>query len=94
MDIIARMTPGEHLSLPPEVRDALGLGAGDAVLIRLEAQRAVLTRIPSLRETAGSVPVPDEVRGASWAEIRRSAEHAAAREADARWRRSSARIEP
>jgi bifunctional DNA-binding transcriptional regulator/antitoxin component of YhaV-PrlF toxin-antitoxin module len=94
MAFIARMAAGEHLPLPPEVRDALELRTGDTVLIRVEGRRAVLTRIPSLHEVAGVVPVPDEVRGASWAEIRRSAEHAVAHEAEARWRRSDDRIEP
>ena len=87
MDAIARMTSKGQVTVPKAVREALGLGTGDAVLFRVEDGRAVVTRIPSIVEVAGTVPVPDDVRGMPWDEVRAAAERAAALDADTRWRR-------
>ncbi len=57
-------------SIPKAVRDALGLGAGDAVVFRIDGQRAVLARTRDLLDLAGSVTVPVAKRSASWEEAR------------------------
>lgn len=71
MDSAARLTSKGQVTIPKEVRDALGLSAGDSVLFRVEGRHAVLARTPNLLELAGSVPVPPELRGLPWDEIRR-----------------------
>ena len=55
------------------MRDALGLRTGDAVLFHVEDSVAMMSRTPDLMELAGSVPVPEDVRGLSWDEVRRRA---------------------
>ena len=74
MDAAARMTSKGQVTVPKEVREALGLGTGDTLLFRVEGERAVVTRIPSLLELGGSIPVPPDVRVAPWDELR-SATH-------------------
>lgn len=74
VDAAARMTSKGQVTVPKEVREALGLGTGDTLLFRVEGERAVVTRIPSLLELGGSIPVPPDVRGAPWDELR-SATH-------------------
>ena len=74
MDIAARITSKGQITIPKSVRDALKLGAGDQVVFRvLEGERAILARTPNLLELADGVPVPADVRGLPWEEIRRRA---------------------
>jgi antitoxin PrlF len=74
MDIAARLTSKGQITIPKPVRDALKLDEGDQVVFRvIEGERAILARTPDLLELAGSVPVPPEVRGLPWDEIRRRA---------------------
>ena len=74
MDIAARITSKGQITIPKPVREALNLGAGDQVVFRvIEGGRAIIARTPDLLELAGTVPVPPEVRGLRWAEIRRRA---------------------
>jgi AbrB family looped-hinge helix DNA binding protein len=74
MDVAARMTSKGQITIPKPVREALMLRAGDRVVFRVvDGPRAVLARTPDLLELAGSVPVPPDVRGLSWDEIRRRA---------------------
>jgi AbrB family looped-hinge helix DNA binding protein len=74
MDVAARITSKGQITIPKPVREALNLGEGDQVVFRvIEGGRAILARTPDLLELAGGVPVPPEVRGLSWDEIRRRA---------------------
>jgi antitoxin PrlF len=73
MDVSAKVTSKGQITLPKAVREALGLAPGDRVLFRVQNGHALLARTPDLIELAGSVPVPDEVRGLSWAQIREKA---------------------
>jgi antitoxin PrlF len=74
MDVAARLTSKGQITIPKPVRDALKLDEGDQVVFRvIEGERAILARTPDLLELAGSVPVPPEVRGLPWNEIRRRA---------------------
>ncbi|GAB2645849.1 AbrB/MazE/SpoVT family DNA-binding domain-containing protein [Nocardia goodfellowii] len=73
MDAQARLTSKGQLTLPKAIRDALELQVGDNVLFRVEGRVVVLARTPDLLELAGSVPVPPEVRGKSWDEVREDA---------------------
>ena len=70
MEVGARLTSKGQLTIPKDVRDALGLRTGDQVTFRVQAGGAVISKVPDFLELAGSVPVPPEVSGKSWKEIR------------------------
>ena len=78
MDVPARVTSKGQITLPKAVRDALELEPGDAVLFRVVDHHALLARTPDLLELAGSIPVPAELRGVPWEEIREQAHRAQA----------------
>ena len=69
MEISARLSSKGQITVPRSVRTALGLEEGDAVVFRVDGQRAVLTKTPNFLDLAGSVPVPVELRGRPWSEI-------------------------
>lgn len=70
MDMPATVTSKGQVTLPKDLRDALGLKAGDKVLFRVHKDRAVLAKVPSFLGLAGSVPVPPRKKGATWSRIR------------------------
>jgi AbrB family looped-hinge helix DNA binding protein len=67
----ARVTAKGQVTIPKAVRDALGIQAGDALVFRVEGQRAVMAPTGDLLELAGSVTVPAGRRGTSWDDVRR-----------------------
>ena len=69
MDVSAKLTSKGQVTLPKQVREALGLKTGDQVVFRVEANRAVLARTPNFLELAGAVAVPEGKRGMPWSEI-------------------------
>lgn len=69
MDVAAKITSKGQVTVPKVVRDALGIRAGDAVLFRVEGNRAVLARTPDFLSLAGTVKVPAAKRNASWDEV-------------------------
>jgi antitoxin PrlF len=71
MDVAARLSSKGQLTVPKSVREALGLQEGDAVVFRVEGEKAVLARTPALLDLAGAVPVPAAKRGVGWADVRR-----------------------
>ena len=73
MEVSARLTSKGQVTIPKSVRDALSLVDGDAVVFRVEGDRAVLARTPDLLSLAGTISVPAAVRGKPWAEIRSEA---------------------
>ena len=81
MDVVATVTAKGQVTIPKSVRDALGLSEGDRVLFRVADGCALLARSPDLIDLAGAVPVPAEVAGLDWAEIRERAAAQASRSA-------------
>ena len=71
MDLAARVTSKGQITIPKEVRDWLGIVAGDEIVFRVEQQRAVLAKTPNLLDLAGAVDVPAARRGTPWDEVRR-----------------------
>jgi len=71
MDLAARVTSKGQITIPKEVRDWLGIVAGDEIVFRVEQQRAVLAKTPDLLDLAGAVDVPAARRGTPWDEVRR-----------------------
>lgn len=72
----ARLTTKGQVTVPAEVRRLLSLNEGDSLLFRVTSDGepvASVTKVPRLRDLAGSFSLPDEWKDASWQEIR---EHA------------------
>jgi AbrB family looped-hinge helix DNA binding protein len=65
------MSSKGQLTVPKAVRDALGIAEGDAVVFRVEGNRAILARTPDFLSLAGSVPVPAAKRNVAWDEVLR-----------------------
>jgi antitoxin PrlF len=71
VEVSARVTSKGQVTIPQAVRDALALEEGDALIFRVEGDRAVIARSPDLLDLAGSVDVPATKRGTPWDEILR-----------------------
>lgn len=78
------VTSKGQVTIPARIRAALGIRRGSRLLFRVEddhvviedpasGRHAVVSRYPDFFQLAGSVPVPPEVKGASWSSIRRRA---------------------
>ena len=78
MDVAARVTSKGQVTIPKEIREALGIAEGDQVVFRVEEHRAILARTPHLLDLAGAVQVPAAKRGVGWDEARRSTRRARA----------------
>ena len=80
MDTSARVEADGRITLPPEVREALGLAEGDSVLFRVNGKGAAIARTPDLLELAGSFKIPEDKRGVPWEVIREETHRAIAAE--------------
>jgi antitoxin PrlF len=76
MEVAAKLTSKGQVTLPKVVRDALGIKDGDAVLFRVEGNRAVLARTPEFLSLAGTVKVPAVKRNAAWDDVLRQTRRA------------------
>src|SRR5438132_8521642 len=81
MEITAKVTSKGQVTIPARVREALRLRRGSRLVFHLDDEglrvsgeagdrNARLEALPDFFELAGSVPVPDELKGLSWHEIR------------------------
>ncbi|MFN8122752.1 MAG: AbrB/MazE/SpoVT family DNA-binding domain-containing protein [Thermoleophilia bacterium] len=71
MVVGSRVTSKGQVTIPKAVRDALGIDTGDTVMFSVEEGVATLRRTAGLLELAGSVAVPEDLRGVPWSEVRR-----------------------
>jgi len=78
VDLAAKVTSKGQITIPKEVRDALGIAEGDQVVFRVEQHRALLAKIPNLLDLAGAVDVPAAKRGVAWDKMLRSTRRARA----------------
>lgn len=69
MDTVARLSSKGQVTVPKAVREALGVGEGDALVFHVEGNRATIARTPDFVALAGSVPVPAAKRNAAWADV-------------------------
>lgn len=72
MDVAAKVTSKGQITIPKEVREALGIVAGDRVVFKVEEQRAIIARTPNLLELAGIVDVPLSKKGVAWDQVRKT----------------------
>lgn len=79
MDVSATLSSKGQVTIPKEVRDALGLRDGDRVIFRAIEGAAVMARTADLLELAGTIPVPAGAAHLGQDEIRRRAQQAQAR---------------
>jgi AbrB family looped-hinge helix DNA binding protein len=78
MDTAAKVTSKGQVTVPKAVREALGIKEGDAVVFRVEGNRAVLAKTADFLSLAGSVKVPAARRSAAWDEVIRKTHKARA----------------
>jgi antitoxin PrlF len=69
MDAAAKVSSKGQVTVPKAVRDALGIKEGDAVVFRVEGNRAVLARTPDFLDLAGTVKVAATKRNAAWDDV-------------------------
>ncbi|MDX1469165.1 MAG: AbrB/MazE/SpoVT family DNA-binding domain-containing protein [Acidimicrobiia bacterium] len=67
------------MTIPKDVREALGISDGDQIVFRVHQHHAVLARTPNLLELAGEVEVPPAKRGVPWDTVRKNTRQARAR---------------
>ncbi|MCU0314389.1 MAG: type II toxin-antitoxin system PrlF family antitoxin [Solirubrobacteraceae bacterium] len=74
MRVPAKITSKGQVTVPKQVREALGLAPGDTLWFRLEPGRpAEVSKTEDFLALAGSVNVPPAWRGAPWEAIEREA---------------------
>ena len=73
MDVAARVTSKGQVTVPKAVREALGVSDGDAIIFRIEGNRAVVTRTPDFLELAGKLRVPAPKKNVAWDHVIKSA---------------------
>ncbi len=69
MDAAAKVSSKGQVTVPKVVRDALGISDGDAVVFRVEGNRAVLARIPDFLDLGGSIKVPAAKHNVAWDDV-------------------------
>lgn len=84
MEASAVVTSKGQVTIPARIREALGIRRGARLVFHVEDDHIVIEEPTSGRQMsvkryrdffslAGSVPVPAELKGASWSEVRRRA---------------------
>ena len=72
MDVAARVTSKGQVTVPKAVREALGVSNGDAIIFRIEGNRAVVARTPDFLELAGTLRIPANKKNAAWDNVIKS----------------------
>lgn len=72
MDVAARVTSKGQVTVPKAVREALGVNDGDALIFRVEGNRAVITRTPDFLELAGKLQIPSSKKNVAWDHVIKS----------------------
>ncbi len=75
---ITTITKKGQITIPKIIREHLSLKEKDKLLVRLDGNKAVIQKIPSLLKLRGSVRIPASVKDLSWKEIEKKAHKAQA----------------
>jgi antitoxin PrlF len=67
---VARVTSKGQITIPRSVRDALGIEPGDRIAFEVGLGGARISKQASLVDLRETVPVPEELRGRRWEEVR------------------------
>ena len=67
----ARVSSKGQITIPRDVREALGIKQGDSVHFHVNGRSATIARDSNLLELAGSIDVPVGKRGTPWKEVLR-----------------------
>lgn len=78
MQSAARMSSKGQVTVPKAVPDALGVKGGDALLFRVEGNRAVIPKTADFLDLACTIAVPPSKKNATWNEVLRRSRHARA----------------
>jgi AbrB family looped-hinge helix DNA binding protein len=77
MEILAKLTSKGRVTIPVEVRRALGVRPGDVVVFRVvEGHPGIIAEIrkeSGFFELAGAVPTPPEITSMDWSSVRAAA---------------------
>ncbi|HVB69903.1 MAG TPA: AbrB/MazE/SpoVT family DNA-binding domain-containing protein [Acidimicrobiales bacterium] len=71
MDVAAKVTSKGQVTVPKDVRAALGIEEGDTVIFHVEGGRALMERTPDFLSLAGSLNVPAAKRNVAWDDVLR-----------------------
>jgi len=71
MDVAAKVSSKGQVTVPKDVRRALGVEEGDTVIVHIEGDRAFMERTPGFVDLAGSLRVPAANRNVAWDEVSR-----------------------
>lgn len=69
MDVAAKVTSKGQVTVPKDVRAALGIEEGDTVIFHVEGGRALMERSPNFLDLAGSLRAPAAKRNVAWDEV-------------------------
>ena len=78
MDAAATVSSKGQVTIPKEVRQALGIERGDKLVFRVVGKSAVLAKTPNFLDLAASINVPAARRSAAWDEVIRRTRRARA----------------
>lgn len=76
MDVAAKVTSKGQVTVPKDVRVALGIEEGDTVIFHVEGSKAMMERTPDFLGLAGSITVPTAKRNVAWDDVLRKARSA------------------
>jgi len=67
----ATVTSKGQITLPVNIRRALGIERGDRLAFSIRGDKVEVERAPDFLALAGSIKIPAELSGLEWAEVRR-----------------------
>ena len=82
---VGRVSSKGQVTIPKRIREALDIRDGDALQFRIEDNTLTVSRIGRPDELAGSVELPEELKGLSWKQIRALADTSRTEEWQAKW---------
>lgn len=76
---ITTITKKGQITIPKKIRESLALKEKDKILVKLNGNKAIIQKIPSLFELQGAVRVSENVKNLTWKDIEKKAHQAQAK---------------